>query len=96
VTNALIGLGNVALAQHRAGDGVLLVERAVRLREATRARTIDIAETRFLLGQTLWESNRERPRAVDLAEQARDAYQDAGATELADVEAWLAIHEGSP
>jgi serine/threonine-protein kinase len=95
VTNALIGLGNVALAQHRAGDGVLLVERAVRLREATRARTIDIAETRFLLGQTLWESNRERPRAVDLAEQARDAYQDAGATELADVEAWLAIHEGS-
>ena len=54
-----------------------------------------LAETQFMLAQALWEapeSGRDRPRAIALAEQARDTFEQVGyarRADIADIERWL-------
>lgn len=78
-----------------------LASRVVALREPGGAGPAALAEGRFLLAQGLWEvpaaQGRDRPRALALAEQARDAYRAAPAAgrQLAEVERWLAQRPAS-
>jgi eukaryotic-like serine/threonine-protein kinase len=90
--HGLVGLARVALAQRRPGDAVPLAERSVAVREAAEVPATDLAEARFVLAQAMWNADRERPRALVLAEQAHGVYREAGAIateELAEVEVWL-------
>jgi tetratricopeptide (TPR) repeat protein len=79
---ALVGLADVALTQGRAEDAVPLAERAVAILEAGGNAAEDLADARHALAKALWEARphhgRDRPRAVKLAEQARDAFREAG------------------
>ncbi len=102
---ALVGLARVALAQQRPVDATALAERAVRLREKGGVAPEQLAEARFVLARALWDAptdaGRDRARALDLAGRARETLRAAGkgeASELAEVQAWLAAHEhaGAP
>ena len=53
---------------------------------------VDLADARFALARAQWEAKRDRPHAIDLARQARDAYAnapDAHDAERAEVDTWL-------
>jgi tetratricopeptide (TPR) repeat protein len=95
----LDGLAEVALDRGRPRDAIAYVERALALRTSTETAAVMIAKSRFLLARALWDapagSGRDRGRALDLAEQSRDAYEVASnrAERLAKVEAWLADHQ---
>lgn len=95
ITYALIGLAEVALARNSASDAVAPSERALQLRESAESPPAELGTARYMLARALWESGRDRSRAIDLARGARDAYRAAGsgkADDLAEVEAWLAKH----
>ena len=66
-------------------------ERALALREGRALAPSLLAGTRFVLARALWDSGRDRGRAVRQARLAADAYAGADAAEeLREVEAWLA------
>jgi eukaryotic-like serine/threonine-protein kinase len=96
LASSLVGLARIALARGRAADAIVLAERAVKVVEHGSGPARDVASARFVLARALWDaSGRERPRALAVAEQAREAYREAGnakATELAEVAAWLRAH----
>jgi tetratricopeptide (TPR) repeat protein len=86
----LTGLARALLGLGRAREARPLAERAVKIRAAGAPAT-DLAESRFVLAQILWAAG-EWPRALPLAEQARDGYRtagDAGKVPRAEVERWL-------
>ena len=52
----------------------------------------DVADSRIALAQALWDAGRDRPRALALAADARDAFARDGAasaSRLAEVAKWL-------
>jgi tetratricopeptide (TPR) repeat protein len=101
LTRPLDGLAEIALERGRPLDAVPLAQRVVTVREAAGVPPHELAHARFLLARALWDApvdgGGDRPRAVLLAEQARDAYRDlgkVGAETLAEIETWLAEHDG--
>jgi hypothetical protein len=94
-----VGLADLALAQARPADALPLARRALDVREAVPVPGHELAEVRVLLARALWdapvEAGRDRAAAIVLAEQARDGLRRSGrhaATQLADVERWIAAH----
>ena len=69
---ALTGLGRARLATGAAAGAIAPLEQALLIRDATGAEADMRAETSFALAQALWRTNRDRARAVRLAEKARD------------------------
>ncbi len=62
-----------------------------------------LAESSFMLAQALWEApphrGRDRPRALTLAKQARDAFLEVGAgraKDVAEIERWVREHAVEP
>jgi hypothetical protein len=95
MARSLLGLARVALAQKRPRDAVPLAERAVGIRLAAGVPAIDLAEARLVLAQALVGAGEPVARAVALARQARDAYQEAGEAsrdDLTEVDAFLREH----
>ena len=91
----LVGLARAALARNDPGTAREYAERAVALRLANDVAPEHLAFSRFELARALWFDRSERPRALALAQQARDVFAqlDAGrAHDLARTEAWLAEH----
>lgn len=92
----LLGLG-------KAGEAADLLERA--LVEGTRepgGYEYETAECQFALARALWESGRDRRRAVQLAAQAAAGYRPEAEkygsyfrTELEEIERWRAEHPGA-
>jgi serine/threonine protein kinase/Tfp pilus assembly protein PilF len=81
-----IGLAQVGLG--RPEQAVEALERSLELREGVAP--ADLAEARFALARSLWQLNRDRRRARALAEEAHQAYQDAGDKERAqEIARWL-------
>jgi tetratricopeptide (TPR) repeat protein len=71
------------------------LQRALAIREHTQAEPLLVAETKLVLARALWDANRDRKRAVELATAARDAFEkggDASKDELHDATAWLEHH----
>jgi serine/threonine-protein kinase len=84
----LLGLARLQRAQHRPAEAVPLLERALRL-ELIPAR----AEVRFELAQALWETGKDRSRAVALATEARAQWLRLGdARRSAEASRWLTAH----
>ena len=96
----LMGLARDAFARHQPAKAVALAERALRMIRADHESPQYIARCRFVLAQALWdapaERGRDRDRALALAQQVRDTFRERNIKELADVEAFLAEHGGSP
>jgi eukaryotic-like serine/threonine-protein kinase len=93
----LHGLANIALKQGHLADAVSVAERAVGVLATAEVPPTRLAPVRFMLARALWDAQRDRSRAVALAEQARDAWRNAGSgaqEDLAEVEAWLQARGG--
>jgi tetratricopeptide (TPR) repeat protein len=87
-------LSFLGLAQLDAGapaEALATFERALPLRVKARAQPDDLAETRFGLAQALWQLGKDKPRALQLAERARDLLRKVShrKKELLKVSLWL-------
>jgi tetratricopeptide (TPR) repeat protein len=71
---ALQGIGNARLIQGAPAAAIPALEEALRIREAREPVKILVAETRFSLARALWESGRDRTRAVRLGVQAKTVF----------------------
>lgn len=90
----LHGYGALRLAQGRPADAIPMLEKALEIRKHMNSDATFTADTRFSLGRALWETGKDRPRALSLAAKAREVYATHGRTrEKASVETWLAAHE---
>jgi len=69
---ALTGLGRARLATGAPASAIAPLEQALSIRDASNAEPEMRAETMFALAQALWRTERDRPRALRLAERARD------------------------
>jgi tetratricopeptide (TPR) repeat protein len=91
----LSGLGRAYAAE---GDWEMAIdafERALVLREQFPGERGNLAETQLGLANALWESKRDRPRAVTLAQSAQKLYAQGGDGDKPrreKVEAWLTAH----
>ena len=93
---ALTGIGVTYLAENEPGSALAPLERAFKIREAQEVDWSRRAETRFALARSLWETNRDRPRARALAEQAREGYAKSTVkAKAAEVDNWLRARAGA-
>jgi tetratricopeptide (TPR) repeat protein len=92
VAEALVGLGQSALAAGAPAQALAPLERALAIHAEALTEPMEHARTRFVLAQALWESSRDRPRALLLAREALAAYDASGLrpAERSQVAAWLA------
>jgi tetratricopeptide (TPR) repeat protein/predicted Ser/Thr protein kinase len=93
----LTGLGRTLIADGKPADAIVHLERALAIRTSSELIPTDLAETRFVLAQALWsapaDAGGDRPRAIELAERARETHADNGpasAGHLDAVQTWLA------
>jgi len=96
---ALTGLGQTIVERHEPARAIPVLERALAIHDANHAPAPIAAGPRWFLARALWDSGRDRARAVVLAEQARAAVAEArDPTSVAlrsELAAWLAQH-GKP
>jgi serine/threonine-protein kinase len=82
---ALVGLGHIMVDQRKPAEALPLLERALKL-----APEHMLAESQFTLARALWDSLRDRSRALALAKQAHEDWQHRGRTSEAEqVSQWL-------
>jgi len=92
LASALTGQARVWLARGQPARAIPIVERGLGLEVHD---SVTLADARFTLARALWDSGRDRPRARQLAAQARDIYAKLGAgfkKEMGEVEPWIASH----
>jgi serine/threonine-protein kinase len=88
LATTLRALGELELAQGRTAQAVPLLERALAL-----APLSDRARVQFALAQALWSTPQARPRALQLATQARELWQRFGhQPRVAEASRWLDAH----
>jgi tetratricopeptide (TPR) repeat protein len=91
---ALTGIGVSFILEGNPSKALAPLERAFKIREASDSDKARKAETAFALARALGESNRDRPRARVLAEQAKAAYASgANKTKVTEIDAWLHKHD---
>jgi len=92
----LTGIGVGYLAEGRASEALVPLERASRIRETQEPELSRRAETQFALARALWESNRGRGRARELADEAKELYRKSVTKDKApEVDSWLEDHRAS-
>ena len=97
VAKDLLGLGETYLSMRRLPMALQALERALALRESHPGFPTTLARIRFALARALWESGKDKPRAKQLAEQAKAAYANGGpgnASERSTVDGWISQHVG--
>ncbi|MEM7158923.1 MAG: serine/threonine-protein kinase [Myxococcota bacterium] len=92
---SIIGLAEVALAQGQIDVALAHAKEAVALQDAAMVdvRPHELAAGRFVLARCLWPDPTQRPRARELAEQARAGFVVRGVDtrrDLAEVVEWIA------
>ena len=96
LADTLTGLGLSYLGEGKPLSALDPLERAMKIRESGDAERTDRAATAFALAQALWQSDRDRPRARQLAAAARKIYSEAAVTEdLTKVDEWLGSRRAS-
>ena len=88
---ALTGIGVSHLDEGNPAGALVPLERAFKIRAAQETEPSRRAETSFALARSLWDSNRDRMRALALAQQARADYARTP-PKLVEVDHWLANH----
>ena len=90
---ALAGLGAALVGVGRAADAVAALQRADGIAKKTPLDPDLVNTVRFDLARALWETGRDRKRAVTLAHDAQAELAKVGDNETADAaQAWLAAH----
>jgi tetratricopeptide (TPR) repeat protein/tRNA A-37 threonylcarbamoyl transferase component Bud32 len=95
VALSLTSMAAAQLALGRPDEAVRAAEEAVRIYERLDNQPVHLGQARMKLAQALWASGRDRARSLRLAEQARDAFREAGAPRrklLATAEVWISEH----
>jgi eukaryotic-like serine/threonine-protein kinase len=88
---ALTGIGLGYLAEGTPTLALVPLERAFKIRAAKETEPTRRGETSFALARALWGANRDRTRALALAERASADYaKTAAKAKLAEVDRWLA------
>jgi tetratricopeptide (TPR) repeat protein len=96
VADALSGLGLSYLGESRPANAAVVLERALRIREANNIPPAEVAQTKFALARALWDSGQDRARACRLAIEARSLFAKATLTPNAgQVDDWLVSHRAS-
>jgi serine/threonine protein kinase/tetratricopeptide (TPR) repeat protein len=91
---ALLGTGRLFVGRHAWAAATPPLERALIIRQTEPDDGVELALVRFALAEALWPS--DRPRALALAVQARDAFVQGGTrlrSSLTEATAWLAHHK---
>ncbi|AGC41968.1 serine/threonine protein kinase [Myxococcus stipitatus DSM 14675] len=90
-TGILINLGRLYLTLERPDEAIPVMERAVAGWEKAQPRTGQRATARFLLARALWESGKDRKRALRLASEAQRmaSLDDPSPTVLQEIHDWL-------
>jgi len=91
----LIGMARSLVELGRPEEALAQLAHAERLFEPTELRTPEIAGYRFVLGQALWDLGKDRVRAMQLVQDARQIFTDDGPGSISDVarvDAWLVAH----
>ena len=84
----LLAQGLLALDQHRPAEAIAPLERALKL-----APEVVRAKVQFTLARALWDSNRDRARARELATQAQGYWrQHSQQVSLHEADQWLEAH----
>jgi tetratricopeptide (TPR) repeat protein len=92
-------LGEAYLNLSQPVEARLNLERASKLLESPKGAPHKLAEAHFLLARALWDSHSDRGRAIELAEEARQAFIGVGKTQgdsFRELEAWLSAHRKPP
>lgn len=89
LTFYLSGEGHVLLDMKRPREAVVVLERAMKLRDTTNADPVGDAEVQFALARALWDSGGDKQRARELATAARPAVAER---DRPTVEKWLVAH----
>jgi eukaryotic-like serine/threonine-protein kinase len=90
---SLTGIGLSYLAESNPASALVPLERAFRIRLAQETEPSRRAETTFALAKAIWSANRDRARAIGLADQATDDFQKAKAGAKADeVKRWRMLN----
>jgi tetratricopeptide (TPR) repeat protein len=95
VSYALTGLGLSLLAENRAVEAIGSLEEARQIRETAHAPPHLRALTSFALARALWQAGRDRPRAVELAREARELFPESNDVDRRKVDEALASWDGS-
>ena len=92
--DSLSGIGQSYLGEGTPERALAPLERGLAIREKNRAEPSQISETQFLLAQALWDSGRDRTRAVALARSAKEGYGDRPwwRDKVGAIDRWLAGH----
>jgi tetratricopeptide (TPR) repeat protein len=92
-----LDLARCDLLEGKPAEAVARASRAVETLERSKsANPFEVAHARFVLGQSLWATPSERPRARVLIDEVHETLRAAGHWrdgERADVEAWLRAHD---
>jgi serine/threonine protein kinase/tetratricopeptide (TPR) repeat protein len=93
-STTLLLLGQTYLEMGRAESATGPLEKAFELRQKAGVEAPDLGENRMLLARALWDAGKDRPRALRLAAEAREALamKPENAKDLAEAERWLADH----
>ncbi|HEX6835135.1 MAG TPA: protein kinase [Polyangia bacterium] len=93
VVYALAGLGDCLIGDHHAADAIAPLERADAIAKKTPLDPDLVSTVRFDLARALWETGRDRQRAVTMARDAQAELAKVGDQDAAaDAAAWLAAH----
>jgi tetratricopeptide (TPR) repeat protein len=94
VAYVLTGIGIGYLAEGKADEALVPLERALKIRETQEPELAKRAETKFALARALWAANRSRDRARLLAGQAKQEYSKALAKDkILEIDGWLRGHD---
>jgi tetratricopeptide (TPR) repeat protein len=92
----LTGIGVAHLRAGRAARAVAPLERALAIRTNNKGRPQNRADTELALARALWQTGRDRKRAVTLAQAALKRLEPLGEREARrakETRAWLAAHQ---
>jgi tetratricopeptide (TPR) repeat protein len=91
---ALSGIGQSFLGESEPDKAIAPLERAVAIRDKSESEPSHVAATIFMLARALWDSGRDRPRAVTLAKSARTVYGERPLwhDNVVEIDRWVAAH----
>jgi tetratricopeptide (TPR) repeat protein len=97
MARTLVAIGQAQLGLKHPERAIAPLERALKLHGEYKPPPLEVAEARFELAHALWDAQRDRPRARELAQSAWSYFKeakDAPAEQRAEVAAWIKAHGG--
>jgi serine/threonine-protein kinase len=92
-SEGLIGIGRALLDLDRQEEALPYIQRAHNIQKSIQGDPIDLAEIEFALARALWDTNKDRSKALELAQNAYKIYTDnprySQRDQLSSVKKWL-------